>query len=121
MHPRLAFEIEARKPHHLVALRLELARAHLEPIDHEALKVDDAVPARALLVYKRCEDIRVLAEKIGMRAKKAQKKIDLTEGIDPTSPARFREHGGSLWFRGKGPERHPLDPSRRKVQPGGAD
>jgi 4-hydroxybenzoyl-CoA reductase subunit alpha len=49
-----------------------------------------------------------------LRAKRAQKKIDLTEGIDPTSPARFREHGGSLWFRGKGPERHPLDPSRRE-------
>jgi 4-hydroxybenzoyl-CoA reductase subunit alpha len=61
---------------------------------------------------------RVLA---ALRAKKAQKKLDLTEGIDPTSPARFREHGGSLWFRGKGPERHRLDPSRREQQPGGAD
>ena len=53
---------------------------------------------------------RVLA---ALRDKKKEKKIDLTEGIDPTAPARFREHGGSLWFRGKGPERHPLDPSRR--------
>jgi len=61
---------------------------------------------------------RVLA---ALRAKKAHKKIDLTEGIDPTSPSRFREHGGSLWFRGKGPERHALDPARREVQPGGAD
>jgi len=49
-----------------------------------------------------------------LRAKRSQKKIDLTEGIDPTAPARFREHGGSLWFRGKGPTRHPLDPSRRE-------
>jgi 4-hydroxybenzoyl-CoA reductase subunit alpha len=57
---------------------------------------------------------RVLA---ALRAKKAQKKIDLTEGIDPTSPERFREHGGSLWFRGKGPNRHPLDPSRRMEAP----
>jgi 4-hydroxybenzoyl-CoA reductase subunit alpha len=53
---------------------------------------------------------RVLA---ALRAKKAQKKVDMTEGIDPTSPARFREHGGSLWFRGKGPERHALDPARK--------
>jgi 4-hydroxybenzoyl-CoA reductase subunit alpha len=61
---------------------------------------------------------RVLA---GLRAKKAQKKIDLTEGIDPTSPVRFREHGGSLWFGGRGPARHPLDPSRRELQAGGDD
>jgi 4-hydroxybenzoyl-CoA reductase subunit alpha len=53
---------------------------------------------------------RVLA---ALRAKKNAKHINLTEGVDPTSPARFREHGGSLWFRGKGPERHALDPSRR--------
>ena len=59
---------------------------------------------------------RVLA---ALRAKKAEKKLDLTEGVDPTAPARFREHGGSLWFRGKGPERHPLDPSRREAPAGG--
>ena len=52
---------------------------------------------------------RVLA---AIRAVKGAKKINLTEGIDPTSPARFREHGGSLWFRGKGPARHPQDPAR---------
>jgi 4-hydroxybenzoyl-CoA reductase subunit alpha len=52
---------------------------------------------------------RVLA---ALRARKGEKKLNLTEGIDPTDPARCREHGGSLWFRGKGPERHPLDPSR---------
>jgi len=50
-----------------------------------------------------------------LRAKKNLKHINLTEGVDPTSPATFREHGGSLWFRGKGPERHPLDPSRREA------
>jgi CO/xanthine dehydrogenase Mo-binding subunit len=61
---------------------------------------------------------RVLA---ALRAKKAEKKLDLTEGIDPTAPTRFREHGGSLWFRGKGPERHPLDPSRREAPAGGDD
>src|SRR5437764_1051486 len=53
---------------------------------------------------------RVLA---ALRAKKNAKPINMTEGIDPTAPTRFREHGGSLWFRGKGPERHPLDPARR--------
>src|SRR5271165_677825 len=55
---------------------------------------------------------RVLA---ALRAKKNAKALNLTEGVDPTSPARFREHGGSLWFRGKGPERHALDPSRREA------
>lgn len=63
---------------------------------------------------------RVLA---ALRAKRAQKKLNLTEGIDPTEPSRFREHGGSLWFKGKGPNRHVLDPSRREstVPSGGAD
>jgi 4-hydroxybenzoyl-CoA reductase subunit alpha len=55
---------------------------------------------------------RVLA---ALRAKKSQKKIEMTEGVDPTAPARFREHGGSLWYRGKGPMRHPLDPARREA------
>jgi len=55
---------------------------------------------------------RVLA---ALRAKKNAKYINLTEGVDPTSPKTFREHGGSLWYRGKGPDRHPLDPSRREA------
>jgi len=55
---------------------------------------------------------RVLA---ALRAKKNAKSLNLTEGIDPTAPARFREHGGSLWFKGKGPIRHELDPSRRET------
>jgi 4-hydroxybenzoyl-CoA reductase subunit alpha len=59
---------------------------------------------------------RVLA---ALRARKNAKALNLTEGIDPTSPDRFREHGGSLWFKGKGPERHRLDPARRAT--GGAD
>jgi 4-hydroxybenzoyl-CoA reductase subunit alpha len=61
---------------------------------------------------------RVLA---ALRAKKRARALNLTEGVDPTSPKRFREHGGSLWFKGKGPERHPLDPSRQDVATGGAD
>jgi len=57
-----------------------------------------------------------------LRAKKKAKAINLTEGVDPTSPVRFREHGGSLWHRGKGPKRHPLDPSRRETAvPAGGD
>jgi 4-hydroxybenzoyl-CoA reductase subunit alpha len=63
---------------------------------------------------------RVLA---ALRTKKNAKPLNLTEGIDPTAPVRFREHGGSLWFRGKGPQRHAADPSRRAgPEPaGGAD
>jgi 4-hydroxybenzoyl-CoA reductase subunit alpha len=63
---------------------------------------------------------RVLA---ALRAKKNFKALNLTEGIDPTSPTRFREHGGSLCFKGKGPQRHALDPARRQspATAGGAD
>jgi len=56
---------------------------------------------------------RVLA---ALRSKKNAKALNLTEGVDPTAPQRFREHGGALWFKGKGPLRHPDDPSR-EVQP----
>jgi 4-hydroxybenzoyl-CoA reductase subunit alpha len=52
---------------------------------------------------------RVLA---GLRAKRNAKGLNLTEGVDPTAPTRFREHGGALCFKGKGPERHASDPSR---------
>ena len=53
-----------------------------------------------------------------LRAKKGMKRIEMTESVDPTSPTMFREHGGSLWFRGKGPMRHPLDPSRQPAKAG---
>jgi 4-hydroxybenzoyl-CoA reductase subunit alpha len=59
---------------------------------------------------------RVLA---ALRAQRGAKKIDMTEGIDPTQPNSFREHGGSLWFRGMGPERHQDDPARKVVTAGG--
>ncbi len=55
---------------------------------------------------------RVLA---AVRAKRNAKALNLTEGVDPTAPERFREHGGALCFRGKGPQRHALDPSRREA------
>ena len=62
---------------------------------------------------------RVLA---ALRAKRNAKVLDLTEGVDPTAPARFREHGGSLCFKNKGPERHALDPARSPGVPkAGAD
>ena len=63
---------------------------------------------------------RVLA---ALRALKKSKHINLTEGVDPAAPTRFREHGGALCFRGKGPERHALDPGRREatVEAGGDD
>jgi CO/xanthine dehydrogenase Mo-binding subunit len=57
---------------------------------------------------------RVLA---ALRARNWEaKKIQLSGNIDPTDPRTFREHGGSLWYRGKGPERHPMDPARRLQQ-----
>ncbi len=49
---------------------------------------------------------RVLA---ALRAKKNAKALNLTEGVDPASPTHFREHGGALRFKGKGPDRHPAD------------
>jgi 4-hydroxybenzoyl-CoA reductase subunit alpha len=49
---------------------------------------------------------RVLA---ALRAKKNAKALNLTEGVDPTSPQHFREHGGALCFKGRGPERHRAD------------
>ena len=63
---------------------------------------------------------RVLA---ALRAQRRDKALNLTEGVDPTAPARFREHGGALCFKGKGPERHALDPARREAPAvaGGAD
>ena len=50
-----------------------------------------------------------------LRTTKGLKRIEMTESVDPTAPTTFREHGGSLWFRGKGPIRHSLDPSRQSA------
>jgi 4-hydroxybenzoyl-CoA reductase subunit alpha len=61
---------------------------------------------------------RVLA---ALRAKNGMKRIAMTESVDPTAPARLREHGGSLWFRGKGPLRHPLDPARQSAHAAGGE
>src|SRR5947209_8600144 len=57
---------------------------------------------------------RVLA---ALRAKKnAAKALEITRGSDPSAPVVFREHGGSTWFKGKGPQRHELDPARKVSQ-----
>ncbi len=56
---------------------------------------------------------RVLA---ALRIKNHAKALNLTEGVDPTAPKRFREHGGALCFKGKGPQRHALDPASRDGQ-----
>ncbi len=65
---------------------------------------------------------RVLA---ALRAKKnAAKALEITRGSDPSAPVFFREHGGSTWFKEKGPQRHPEDPARRAITAhpaGGAD
>jgi len=55
---------------------------------------------------------RVLA---ALRAKKHAKALNLTEGVDPTAPKSFREHGGSLSYRGKGAKRHALDAFRSEA------
>jgi 4-hydroxybenzoyl-CoA reductase subunit alpha len=54
---------------------------------------------------------RVLA---ALRAKKNAKALNLTEGVDPTALEHFREHGGALCFKGKGPARHALDRARHE-------
>ncbi|HET7872227.1 MAG TPA: molybdopterin cofactor-binding domain-containing protein [Terriglobales bacterium] len=56
---------------------------------------------------------RVLA---ALRQKKHDAKaLEITRGADPSAPKTFREHGGSLWYKGKGPQRHESDPARRNV------
>ena len=69
---------------------------------------------------------RVLA---ALRAKKNAKTLNLTEGVDPTRPDRFREHGGAVWFKGKGAERvgpgdvgrAPLRQAPGKLSPANGD
>src|SRR5499427_7951576 len=86
------------------------------------------IPAIANAIYDavgvRLHESPFTPERVlsALREKRGQKKVDMTEGVDPAAPTHFREHGGSLWFKGKGPDRHPLDPSRREVPAaGGAD
>ncbi|MFL6438279.1 MAG: molybdopterin cofactor-binding domain-containing protein [Terriglobales bacterium] len=41
----------------------------------------------------------------------------------PAPTAFFREHGGALWFKGRGPMRHPADPARAgsRMEPAARD
>jgi 4-hydroxybenzoyl-CoA reductase subunit alpha len=48
------------------------------------------------------------------RKKQDAKALEITRGADPSAPKTFREHGGSLWYKGKGPDRHKDDPARRE-------
>ena len=49
------------------------------------------------------------------RKKQDAKALEITRGADPTMPKTFREHGGSTWYKGKGPKRHENDPARRTI------
>jgi 4-hydroxybenzoyl-CoA reductase subunit alpha len=49
---------------------------------------------------------------VAIKARDAVKKQDFTRGDDPVHPQKFRAHGGALWFKGRGPARHPADPAR---------
>jgi 4-hydroxybenzoyl-CoA reductase subunit alpha len=85
------------------------------------------IPAIASAIYEavgvRLHESPFTPERVlaALRAKRNAKAINLTAGVDPTAPERFREHSGSLCFNGKGPERHALDPSRSTTQARGAD
>ena len=78
------------------------------------------IPAISNAIYDavgvRLREVPFTPERVlsALRAKKDGKKLDLTQGADPTRPTGFREHGGALCYRGKGPERHPQDPARRR-------
>ena len=52
---------------------------------------------------------RVLA---AIKARNEAQKAGFRGANDALKPAQFREHGGSLWFKGRGPTRHPADPAR---------
>src|SRR5215472_14362094 len=76
------------------------------------------IPAIANAIYDACgirlREAPFTPERVmaALRERDQQKKLNLTEGVSPTAPERFREHGGATWFRGKGPMRHESDPSR---------
>jgi 4-hydroxybenzoyl-CoA reductase subunit alpha len=78
-----------------------------------------AIPAVANAIYDavgvRLRESPFTPERVvaAIRAKSGQKKINMTNDVDPTNPHTLREHGGSLWFKGKGPARHEDDPARR--------
>ena len=52
---------------------------------------------------------RVLA---AIKARNEAEKTGFRGTNEAVKPTQFREHGGSLWFKGRGPIRHPADPAR---------
>jgi 4-hydroxybenzoyl-CoA reductase subunit alpha len=84
------------------------------------------IPAIANAIYDavgvRLREVPFTPERIlaALRTKRGQKRVDMTAGIDPQIPEKFREHGGAVCFRGKGPGRHPDDPARKAVSAAGA-
>lgn len=94
-----------------------------------------AIPAISNALYHatgvRLREAPFTPERVlsGLKAVSGQKRINMTNDVDPLAPHTLREHGGSLWHKGKGPQRHELDPARRVViaepempaQPGGDD
>jgi len=77
-----------------------------------------AIPAIANAIYDavgiRLRESPFTPERVlaALCAKRADhRKIRLSGKVDPTDPKTFREHGGELWFKGKGPARHALDPA----------
>ncbi len=77
------------------------------------------IPAIANAIYDavgiRLRETPFTPERVlsALRAQKSgSKKLEMTGGLDPTAPDRFREHGGSLCFEGKGPARNSADAAR---------
>lgn len=77
------------------------------------------IPAISNAIYDavgiRLREVPFTPERVlsAIRAKHGDKRIQMTGGVDPSAPQKLREHGGSLWYKGKGPARHELDPSRK--------
>jgi 4-hydroxybenzoyl-CoA reductase subunit alpha len=90
------------------------------------------IPAIANAIYDavglRLREAPFTPERVltALRAQKIDsKKIRLAGDTDPVNPKNFREHGGALCFKGKGPVRHSLDPAMshgaQAADPGGED
>jgi 4-hydroxybenzoyl-CoA reductase subunit alpha len=80
-----------------------------------------AIPAVANAIYDavgiRLRESPFTPERVlaALRARQPDaKKIQLSGKVDPTNPDTFREHGGSLSYRGRGAVRHALDPAVRR-------
>ena len=87
-----------------------------------------AIPAVANAIYDavgiRLRESPFTPERVlaALRAKQpGAKKIQLSGKVDPTNPDTFREHGGSLSYRGRGAVRHALDPAVRRKGASGSE